>query len=214
MKRFPRPRKPQSTYAIVQAKTSCLHRHGAGRLAGAPLHDGHAGPASHSCRNSSAWATTRRCPRRLQRRARRPLHRPAHAHQQGDILTTAILSHGDTTPHVFSVLAGRVFLHGNPSLRPGRALPDPGLRHDRSRPGMNNWMANAFSTPNNPSAAARCCPPKISRSWRFRSLPGFGWRWRRLSHASRHQSPAGPTLRAAAATTTRPVQRARERLHR
>ena len=42
---------------------------------------------------------------------------------QGDILSTALLSHGDTKhPHVLPVLAGRMLHHGDRGVRPRRAV--------------------------------------------------------------------------------------------
>jgi len=86
-----------------------------------------------------------------------PLHRPAHAHPAG--------RHPDhrhslprryPAPMYFPCSPRRVFFHGDRSLRPGRALPDPVFVMTDLDLGMNNWMAGAFEYPNNPSAAARC----------------------------------------------------------
>ena len=55
---------------------------------------------------------------------------------QGDLLTTALLSHGDTRhPMFFPALARRVLHHVHRGVRFRRAVPDPGLRDDRSGPG-------------------------------------------------------------------------------
>ncbi len=50
---------------------------------------------------------------------------------QGDMLFTAVLSHGDTK-HIMLLprLGGGVLLHGAGRLRPGRAVSDAGVRHD------------------------------------------------------------------------------------
>ncbi len=53
---------------------------------------------------------------------------------QGDILTTAMLSHGDTKQIMLHPgLGGRVLHDGDGRLRSGRALPDAGVRHERPR---------------------------------------------------------------------------------
>ena len=54
--------------------------------------------------------------------------------QQGDILTTAILSHGDTKhPMFFPCSPEECFSHDDRGLRFRREIPNPHLRHDRSR---------------------------------------------------------------------------------
>ena len=53
---------------------------------------------------------------------------------QGDILSTAFLSHGDTKNiMLLPCSVDRVLQHGARSLQPGRTIPDAGLRHVRSR---------------------------------------------------------------------------------
>ena len=50
---------------------------------------------------------------------------------QGDLLSTALLSHGDTKhPMLLPLLARRMLHDGDRGVRPGRAVPDAGLRHD------------------------------------------------------------------------------------
>jgi 2-oxoglutarate ferredoxin oxidoreductase subunit alpha len=55
---------------------------------------------------------------------------------QGDLLSTALLSHGDTQhPMFFPCSPGRVLQHVARSLRFRRAFSDSRVRHDRPRPG-------------------------------------------------------------------------------
>ena len=53
---------------------------------------------------------------------------------QGDILSTAFLSHGDTKNiMLFPCSVDRMLQHGAGSFQSGRAVPDAGVRHVRSR---------------------------------------------------------------------------------
>jgi 2-oxoglutarate ferredoxin oxidoreductase subunit alpha len=75
---------------------------------------------------------------------------------QGDILSTAFLSHGDTKNIM-------LFPHSPKSASPWPlkrsicgAVSDSGLRLIDLDLGMNNWMADAFPYPTSQSNAARC----------------------------------------------------------
>ena len=53
---------------------------------------------------------------------------------QGDILTVAMLSHGDTKQiMLLPASVGGVLHHGDGRVRPGRTVPDAGVRVERSR---------------------------------------------------------------------------------
>ena len=76
---------------------------------------------------------------------------------QGDILSTALLSHGDTKhPLLFPVLAGGVLHDGHRSVRFRGAVPDAGVRDDRSRSGHEQLDVRSFRVSGaSPSTAAK-----------------------------------------------------------
>ena len=127
---------------------------------------------------------------------------------QGDLLTTALLSHGDTKhPDVLPLLAAKsasrcrieAFDFAEKFQTPVFVMTDLDL-------GMNNWMADAVRLSREAHRARQGADRRGSRAARrLRPLQGCGWRRRRLPHAARHQSSrTRPTSRAAAATTRRP----------
>ena len=78
--------------------------------------------------------------------------------QQGDLLTTALLSHGDTKhPMFFPCSPEECFTMAHRGVRFRRAVPDAGLRHDGSRPGHEQLDVRPVRVSRrSPSTAARC----------------------------------------------------------
>ncbi len=77
---------------------------------------------------------------------------------QGDILSTALLSHGDTK-HILLLpsSAEECFTMAQRRVRSGGAIPDPGLRHVRSRPGHEQLDGRSVQVSREADrSAARC----------------------------------------------------------
>ncbi len=106
--------------------------------------------------------------------------------QQCDLLSTAVLSHGDTRhPMLHPRLAGGVLLHDGGRLRPGRAVPDAGLRHVRSRPRHEQLDGRSVRVPRPAvSAAARCSTAedldRLGGFARYKDIDGDGVGYRTL----------------------------------
>ena len=105
---------------------------------------------------------------------------------QGDLLSTAFLSHGDTK-HIMlhPVLRRGVLRDGDGGVRPRRAVPDADVRDDRPRPRHEQLDVRAVSSiRTSRSTAARCSPPRSSRSsatWgRYKDVDGDGIPYRTI----------------------------------
>ena len=137
--------------------------------------------------------------------------------QQGDILTTAILSHGDTQhPMFFPCSPEECFTMAIEAFDLAERFQTPGLRHDRPRPGHEQLDGRRRSpTPNKPIDRGKVLTAEdLQQAGRLRALQGRGWRWRRLPHAARHQPPRRGLFHARQRPQRQgPVQRARRRLH-
>ena len=125
---------------------------------------------------------------------------------QGDILSTAFLSHGDTK-HIMLIPCSveECFTMAHGSFQPGGAVPDAGVRHVRSRSRHEQLDVGSVPVSDNADQSrqgaqqGRSRPPR-----RIRPLQRCGWRRHRLPHAARHHHiPRRRTSRAAAATTRR-----------
>ena len=135
---------------------------------------------------------------------------------QGDIISTALLSHGDTghpmlfpsSPRECFTLAGEAFDLAEAFQTPVFVMSDLDL-------GMNNWMADAFPYPeraDRPRQGADGRGP--GAAGRLRPVQGRGRRCRRLPDAAGHQ-PSGrgllhPRFRPQREST---VHRTARRLH-
>ncbi len=117
---------------------------------------------------------------------------------QSDLLSTALLSHGDTKhPMFFPCFAAGVLLDVHRRLRIRREVPDSDVRHDRSRPGheqLDVGSVRLSRKAHQPRQGAHRGRSREAR--RLRPLPRCGWRWRRLPHPARHQPSAGVLLHA------------------
>ena len=134
---------------------------------------------------------------------------------QGDLLTTALLSHGDTQHPMFFPSSPRRVLHDVAgSVRSGRAVPDAGLRHDRSRSGHEQLDVRPFPYPDKPINRGKVLTAEdLEKLGELRAIQGCGWRRRRLPHAARHQSSRRVVFHARQRTQRQgAVQRARRRL--
>ena len=126
---------------------------------------------------------------------------------QGDILSTAFLSHGDTKNiMLIPCSVDRVLQHGARCVQSGRAIPDAGFRHVRSRSRHEQLDVRSLRVSDDAdqsrqgSQQGRSRPPR-----RIRPLQRRRRRRHRLPHAARHRSiRRRPTSRAAAATTRKP----------
>ena len=85
---------------------------------------------------------------------------------QGDILTTALLSHGDTRhPMLLPSSVARVLRHGDRGVRSRRAAADAGVRDERSRPRDEHLdVGSASRIRTGRSIAARCSTKASSRA--------------------------------------------------
>ena len=153
----------------------------------------------------------------LRRGARRPLHRPAHAHPAGrPAHHRHPLARRHQAPHVLPVLAGRVLHHVDRGLRFRRAVPDAGLRHDRSRSRHEQLDGRSVPvSPRSPSTAARCSTAedldRLGGFARYKDVDGDGVGYRTLPGTNH---PAGGVLHARQRPQREgPVHRARRRLH-
>ena len=119
------------------------------------------------------------------------------------------------SPHVFSVLPRRVLFHDSRGVRPGGALPDPGLRNDRSRSRHEQLDGRSVRVSRKADPARQGAHRRRSRpAGRVRPLQRCRRRRGGLPHAARHQSSGCLLLHA----RQRPqregtVHGARRRLH-
>ena len=136
--------------------------------------------------------------------------------QQGDLLTTALLSHGDTKhPMLFPCSPGECFSMAVEAFDFAEQFQTPVFVMTDLDLGMNNWMTDPFEYPDEAHRSrqgAQRRGPGAAR--RLRPLQGRGRRRRRLPHPARHQPPRGGLLHP----RQRPqregaVHRARRRLH-
>ena len=163
MRRFRHdPETGKATYAIVQAEDELAS-------IGMALGAGWAGARSMTATAGPGISLMSRVHRpRLLRRDSRPWSSTCERvgpstglptrTAQGDLLTTALLSHGDTKhPMFFPCSPEECFSHVDRGVRLRRAVPDAGLRHDRSRSGHEQLDGRPVRRiPRSRSSAARC----------------------------------------------------------
>ena len=108
---------------------------------------------------------------------------------QGDMLSTALLSHGDTKhPLLFPASVGECFSMAIDAFDLAEELQTPVFVMSDLDLGMNSWMSDPFAYPG-PGPIERgkvLSAEDLDASRRFRALQGRGWRRRRLSHAARY----------------------------
>ena len=126
--------------------------------------------------------------------------------QQGDLLSVAFLSHGDTK-HVM-LIPGSVkecYEMAQAAFDLTEQLQTPVFVMSDLDLGMNNWMSEPFAYPDKPLNRGKVLSAEdLNEARRIRPLQGCRRRRRRLSHAARHRpSRWRPTSRAAPATTRR-----------
>ena len=143
----------------------------------------------------------------LRRGARRPLHRPAHAHRSRATCSPPRCSPTATPSTPCSSRARReeCFSHGHRGLRSRRAVPDAGLRHDRSRPRHEQLDGRSVRLSREADRPRQGADRRRSRtSWA--ASPATRTWMATASATARCPAPIipqRPTSRAAAATTTR-----------
>ena len=134
---------------------------------------------------------------------------------QGDVLSTAFLSHGDTQHILLFPGVGGGVLHAwrwRPSTSPSGSRRRCSCMSDLDL-GMNNWMSDPFPYPEEPIRRGKVLSQGGPRAaGRLRALPGRGRRRHRLPHAARHRPPGGGLLhprhrpqREGAATASAPT---------
>ena len=134
---------------------------------------------------------------------------------QGDILSTAFLSHGDTkTHHAVSLLGDRMLQHGPEAFNLAEQFQTLVFVMSDLDLGMNNWMSDPFEYPTTPIKRGKVLSKEdLDRTRRIRPLQRRGWRRHRLPHAARHRASRGRLLRSRQRPQRkRPIQRARRRL--
>ena len=118
--------------------------------------------------------------------------------QQADMLSTAFLSHGDTK-HIV-LLPGSVkecFELAMRGVRSGGAVPDAGVRADRSRPGHEQLDVGAVRVSGEAARSRQGADGRGSEAaGRLCALPRCGWRRDRLAHAAGHAASQGGVLYA------------------
>ena len=129
---------------------------------------------------------------------------------QGDILSTALLSHGDTK-HILLIPSSveECYDDGHGGVRPRRALPDAVFVMSDLDLGMNNWMADPFPYPDKPldrgklldaatlqASSASGAATRMSTATASPTAPFRATACRRTSRADRPQRQ-GPVQRAA-----------------
>ena len=116
---------------------------------------------------------------------------------QGDILSTAFLSHGDTK-HIMLIpcsvaecfsMASDAFDLAEQFQTLVFVMTDLDL-------GMNNWMSDPFPYPTKPIERGKVLSKEDLAAGRVRPLQGCGWRRRRLPHAARNRPSGGGLLHA------------------
>ena len=136
---------------------------------------------------------------------------------QGDMLSTALLSHGDTKhPMFFPCSPEECFAMAIEAFDFAEQFPDAGIRDDRPRPGNEQLDGRSVRlSRRSPSTAAKFCSAedldRLGGFARYKDVDGDGVGYRTLPGT---QSPGGRLLHA----RQRPqregaVHRARRRLH-
>ena len=108
---------------------------------------------------------------------------------QGDVLSTAFLSHGDTRHlMLFPSSVGGVLLDGGGGFRPRRTVPDAGLRHDRPRSGHEHVDVGSVPLPREAARSRQGAGRGDARAHRaVRALPRRRRRRRAVPHGARRQ---------------------------
>ena len=136
--------------------------------------------------------------------------------QQGDLLTTAILSHGDTQhPMFFPCSPEECFTMAIDAFDLAEQFQCPVFVMTDLDLGMNNWMSDAFPYPDKPIRRGKVLTAEdLDKLGGFARYKDRGWRWRRLPHSARHRSSGGVLFHARQRSQREgPVHRARRRLH-
>ena len=118
--------------------------------------------------------------------------------QQGDILSTAVLSHGDTQhPMYFPSSPSECFTMMQDAFDLAERFQTPVFVMTDLDLGMNNWMSDPFPYPDRADPARQGSHRRRpGAAGRIRTLQRRGRRWRRLPHAARHRSSGGRLLHA------------------
>ncbi len=112
---------------------------------------------------------------------------------QGDVLSTAFLSHGDTK-HIMLFPNSMIecFTMAQDAFDLAERFQTPVFVMSDLDLGMNNWMSDPFPYPEKPIDRGKVLDERRSRAaWRFCALRGCGRRRHRLSHVAGHGSSGG-----------------------
>jgi len=129
---------------------------------------------------------------------------------QGDVLTTAILSHGDTKhPMYFPCSPEECFTMSIEAFDFAERFQTPVFVMTDLDLGMNNWMADPFVYPDKPIARGKVLNAadleKLGGFARYKDVDGDGVGYRTLPGTRHHQAAYFTRAsRAAAVTTKRP----------